>query len=539
MSELAKVTALLKDPSLERRVAAAVVLGAIKAKAPEVREALVALLKSGGPREQRATLDALAATAAKNSIKDMLPFLISSDADVREGATLALTSFGEASVPVIESARETAPDDLRRALDLMLARLGGGAAFTALLENLKESSEELARTAAMEVRHRIKSAPQEDRKEHLAQTLKFLKRKDVREHEEAMVAAVKILGYVEDKKAIEPLLALAVDASLAKNVRTEAVIALRFALGHEKDAPDVVDGLLALVEKDDRDLGRVSMDTLGNLHIPAAMTVRLLALSKNAGIERARFALAALGSIDDKAAKKALVTVLLEGDMERAHIAAQGLMGEELALAPVLAALADVDAAERAVLLSQVLRSLKDKLTRVQVTKLIEATLALVVESRPGYESILRVAREIDGEKMGEGLRALAADLKKKKKADKAELILELLARSGEGSSDDRFAQAMIALKKSKLDTSPTSRARDPALKLIEELVTKNVDVVGLLKKERTVDLDARFYLGFHFVEKGEALGEDLLTEVIEKGGRTKIAKMAKNKLKLEADRDA
>jgi HEAT repeat protein len=539
MSELLKVVALLKDPSPERRVAAAVVLGAIKAKAPEVRDALVALLKSGGPREQRAAIDALAAVGAKAAVKDMLPFLVSSDADVREGTTLALASFGEASVPVIESARETAPDDLRRALDLMLARLGGGAAFSALLENLKESSDELARTAAMEVRHRIKNAPAADRKEHFAQTLKFLRRKDVREHEEAMVAAVKILGYVEDKKAIEPLLALAVDASLAKNVRTEAVIALRFALGHEKDAPEVVDGLLTLVEKDDRDLGRVSMDTLGNLQMPAAMTTRLLALGKTAGIERARFALAALGSIDDKVAKKALVTILLESDMERANIAAQGLTGEELALAPVLAALADVDAAERAVLLSQVLRSLKEKFSRAQVAKLVEATMSLVVESRPGYESILRVAREIDGEKVGDALRALAADLKKKKKSDKAELVLELLARSGEGSSDDRFSQAMIALKKSKLDTSPTSRARDPALKLIEELVAKNVDVVGLLKKERTIELDARFYLGFHFVEQGEALGEDLLNEVIEKGGRTKLAKMAKNKLKLEADKDA
>jgi hypothetical protein len=214
-------------------------------------------------------------------------------------------------------------------------------------------------------------------------------------------------------------------------------------------------------------------------------------------------------------------------------------MGEELALTPVLTALTDVDAADRAVLLSQVLRSLKEKFTRAQVAKLIEATMSFVVESRPGYESILRVAKEIDGEKVGESLRALAADLKKKKKADKAELVLELLARSGEGSSDDRFAQAMIALKKSKLDTSPTSRARDPSLKLIEELVAKNVDVVGLLKKERTIELDARFYLGFHFVEQGEALGEDLLNEVIEKGGRTKLAKMAKNKLKLEADKDA
>lgn len=538
MSELAKVVALLDDGAAERRVAAAIVLGAIKAKPTEVKDGLLGLLKRG-PREQRAALDALAAVGAKQAMKDMLPFLVSSDADVREGATLALASFGEASVAVIEGARESAPDDLRRALDLMLARLGGGAAFTALLENLRESTGDVARQAAMEVRHRIKSAPAAERKEHLAHTLKFLKRKDVRAHEEAMSAAVKILGYVEDKKAIDPLLALATDATLSKTVRTDAVIALRFALGHEKDAPDVVDGLLSLVEDDDRDLGRTAMDTLGNLHMPTAVTARLAALAKTAGIERARFAIAALGSIDDKAAKKALVSILLEGDLERAELARAGLMGVELALPPVLAACESVDVAERAVLLAQIVRSLKDALSKAQVTKLVDVTMALVAESRPGYESILRVAREIDAEKVGDALRALAADLKKKKKADKAELVLELLNKTGEASSDDRFAQAIMALKKSKLDTSPTSRAKDPALKLFEELVAKNVDVVGLLKKERSIELDARFYLGWHFVEQGEAMGEELLGEVVDKGGRSKLAKMAKNKLKLEADKDA
>ena len=39
--------------------------------------------------------------------------------------------------------------------------------------------------------------------------------------------------------------------------------------------------------------------------------------------------------------------------------------------------------------------------------------------------------------------------------------------------------------------------------------------------------------MGFHFTELDHPLGEELLEEVVKKGGRTKVAKMAKNKLAL------
>ena len=38
---------------------------------------------------------------------------------------------------------------------------------------------------------------------------------------------------------------------------------------------------------------------------------------------------------------------------------------------------------------------------------------------------------------------------------------------------------------------------------------------------------------GFHFAEQGHPLGEELLRVVVDKGGRAKIAKMAKSKLAL------
>jgi hypothetical protein len=41
--------------------------------------------------------------------------------------------------------------------------------------------------------------------------------------------------------------------------------------------------------------------------------------------------------------------------------------------------------------------------------------------------------------------------------------------------------------------------------------------------------------VGFHFKEEDHPLGTELLEHVAKEGGRTKIAKMAKNKLGLSA----
>ena len=68
---------------------------------------------------------------------------------------------------------------------------------------------------------------------------------------------------------------------------------------------------------------------------------------------------------------------------------------------------------------------------------------------------------------------------------------------------------------------------------LLGLLVRSNYDVAKALRKDRGVDLDHLYYVGFHFTELDHPVGEELLEEVVKKGGRAKVAKMAKNKLAL------
>src|SRR5262249_59485572 len=103
-----------------------------------------------------------------------------------------------------------------------------------------------------------------------------------------------------------------------------------------------------------------------------------------------------------------------------------------------------------------------------------------------------------------------------------------------EGSTDeDRNALAAAELARGVHDTRPAARAGDESLRLLGALLDRGVDVGAQLRKDKSLELDHLYYVGFHFSEEGHPLGEELLEEVVKKGGRAKVAKMAKNKLAL------
>src|SRR6185436_7863540 len=113
----------------------------------------------------------------------------------------------------------------------------------------------------------------------------------------------------------------------------------------------------------------------------------------------------------------------------------------------------------------------------------------------------------------------------------KALTVLRLLGKTDRATQEDRLDLAVLELKKSVKDTRKETRAGDEALRALGQILQKGgLDVGKALRQDRSVSMDELFYVGFHFAEEGHALGEELLAEVVKRGGRTKLAKMAKNK---------
>ena len=535
MDEVGKIVGLLKSDAIEKRIAAAIVLGELKAKGPGVVEGLASVLESGVSLLQVHALDALARVGAKKALPQIFPLLGQNDDEVRRAATRAIASVGEDVVPLIKERMGTATPEERRALDAALAELGGKDAFSALIKGLASSDADAAKAAALAVRNQIKNADGNKRRSYLAEVERFLadrsKKKDATPG--PIAAAVKILGYLEDEKTIPSLIAYAADEKAHASVRQEAIIAFRFALAQDKPSAKVIDTLVKAAEADDRTLAQTALHTLGSLQIGDETAKRLEKLALHPDFARATFVLELLARMGGAEAARVLTKALVTtGDRRYAEAAAAGLTGKEDAVPALAKALLETTNPDKLWVLRNVLRPTAKKITAALRKQILEEALDRLGKGERNYEAHLDVARDADPDGVAEALRALAAKLRKKDE-NKARVVLSILCKSDRATNDDRYALASLELALSNRDTRPASRAGDESLRILGALLRQGFDVAKSLKKDRALELDHLYYVGFHFAELHHPLGGELLEEVVKKGGRAKIAKMAKNKLAL------
>lgn len=534
MSEVGKIVGLLASDALEKRIAAAIVLGELKAKGPGVIEGLVVALESGVSLLQVHALDALARVGAKRALPQIFPLLSSSNDDVRRAATRTVASVGDEVVPLIKAKMASAGSEERRALDAALAELGGKDAFSALIKGLASSDADAAKAAALAVRQQIKNADGNKRRSYLAEVERFLEsQKKKGGSPGASAAAVKILGYLEDEKTVPMLLQYSGDEKEHASVRQEAIIAFRFALQKDKPSTKVVDTLVKAAEASDRTLAQTALHTLASLQVGDETAKRLEKLAVHADFDRARFVLDLLGRMGGNEAARVLTKVLTQAtDRRYAEVAAASLGGKEDAVPALAKALLETTDPDRAWVLRNVLRPTAKKISSALRKQILDEAITRLGNGERNYEAHLDVARDADPDAVAEALRALAARLRKKDE-NKARVALAILCKSDRATDEDRYTLASLELARSNRDTRPASRAGDESLRLLGTLLRHGFDVARALKKDRVLELDHLYYVGFHFTEEGHALGEELLEEVVKKGGRAKVAKMAKNKLAL------
>ncbi|GAB4204445.1 MAG: hypothetical protein OHK0013_19410 [Sandaracinaceae bacterium] len=537
-----QVAAMLgEDRSPEHRIAAAIVLGELGAKAPEVVKGLVSLLGSDSPPLQRPALIALAKIASAKAVPSILPLLGSRDAEVRKLAVDAVVACGEDVVPIVRERMKCVQGEERKALDAVLARFGDKKeAVHTLLVGLESSDPDVARAVAFELRPRVKEADAKTRRMWLGELSRIIERmkKTPPPSPIPLATAVKILGYLEDEKAMDTLVAFAKEPRTPFAVRQEAVIALRFALAHEELAGEAIDVLVEAAEGQDRMIAQAALMGLVSVELPAKHAARVARLATHPDLERARMAIEKLARQPGAEVTKALVDILAGSvvagaDRRRGELAAKALEGREdagPALASALAATADAD---RANVLRQALRPHLKALPPAAKKKLVQVALERVATGE-GWQAHADVARELDAEAFADGLREQVAKLSKSKKDVRS--VLGLLSRTEGATHEDRYRYASLVLRGSPLDTLPQARGRDESLVLLEDLARRGFDVGAALKKDKALELQHLFYVGFCFVEEGHPLGRELLEHVAKTAGRTKLAKMAKNKLGLAGD---
>ena len=405
-----------------------------------------------------------------------------------------------------------------------------------MLDGLLAKEPDQARQAALRIRATIKEASGNERRSYRAQLEKFIKRDDVQKVPHSLAAGLKILAFLEDEKTLPTLLEYATDESRGVLVRSEATIGLRFALKGAGD--DVLKALINVAHDDERVLAQTALDTLATIEIPDKHLKAFAEVATHRDLVRSSFVIRGLGLMPSKKAAQALVQLLPKVNLRRTELIKDALEPRVSEVsAELVKAMLSLEDSEKTLVIAKLLaRAAKDdkKLIKpAQKKQIAQETIKRLKDGSAGWEALIQVARETDSEAIADGLRDLAQKQKRAKKIDKAISTLTLLKKTEGATPDDGYKLASLLLLQSRQDTSPTARSRDSALVEIEALAKSGYDVLSALKKDKALDNKALFYVGFHFAEKAHILGEELLEEVVKKGGRTKIAKMAKNKLAL------
>lgn len=536
MDPIKRLVELLDDQSPRKRIAAAVVLGELRVKDAQVVARLVEMAKDPLDAFAEPAIEALGQLHALKALPVLLDSLGRSR-DVQGFARTAIAALGEDALPELRARLHDAKPEVRAVLSQLLPAVGGSKSFELTLEGMRDQPWEAINKVALSVRQEARTMSEPQKRVMKTQVDRFLAKKKTLEDETALRGALKVLGFLELADTQDLLLGY-VGAKQAPLVRVEAATALRFACG-KGPTKKALRKLIDLLLDADPLVARAARDSLTVLNIGPEFADELAELCASKDAEVALWAIRHLGALaaglNGSLAAKTLLPVARGGDRARADAAARVLAGLPNGATLLVQALADAEDEVGAQVLSDVLGPLAASLQKKDVKLLLAAGTKNLGSALAIARRQLEPVRATDAEGWGEALRTKAKALRAKDPA-RAELISQMLGRSGVATTADRFEMAVQQLLHHSLDPHPRARQRDPALSELERLHAEGFAVAQAVAKHKQLGDDARYYVGVHFAEKPQFelknVGAELL-EVIAGKGKGKLAKAAKNKMKL------
>jgi hypothetical protein len=592
---------LLDSERVDLRAAAATVLAAVGKADKSVLSALTGRLADPEPTVRRIALDGLADMGAGGIAPKLVPLLHSDDEGLAERAAALLAQQGAAAESTLKKEVAGGPVRARRVMAQLLIRRGTQPALEAVLDQLADSefgeqalqlvraeldqgNDKLGNLVEKCAIERAKDADKELRKvwanaqktaaEATKAATKAAKKSkkangtnghDVDPLRDPAVLAgsaqlsslLRLIGYLARPTTQKMLLDFA-DPEEPRPIRLAAIAGLRriVAQSEAKGTEKVIETLIDYADGDDLAVAQSSVDTLRGARIPESLAKPFAALAKSKNVSAQKLAMERLPAGGGASAVKALVEALGGDDPTARDAAARGLAKAPEAVLPMTRALlaatdeqvtrryAGVIRGHRGHVSNQAIDELVDRVRDIMDTHFKgKATADQIVLERVLAELIADVAPHRHVELLFERARRL----RKAGKSIEAFGSLKPLLRSRADldaaiDDDQRFFLALLSLEAAGEGILRQTHADNPVFEQFSRLAAKGYPVAKLLAKEKDLSDEALYALGFRLIESGDAsneeLGAELLQGIIEERPRSKLAKAAKNKLKLTGHLD-
>jgi len=368
----------------------------------------------------------------------------------------------------------------------------------------------------------------------------------------ALGGLLRLIGYLARPEA-HALLLKYVAPDQPRPIRLAAIGGLRriAAHGEARGNDKVIDVLIELADSDDLAVVQAAVDTLRGARIPEPLAKRFAGLAKSKNALAQKLAMERLPAGGGASVVKALIDALGGDDPTARDAAGRGLAKAPEAVLPATRALLATTDEQIARRYAGVLRSHRGHVSNQAIDELVDrvreyldrhargkATADEIVLERVLAELIADLAPARHVELLFERARRL----RKAGKSVEAFGSLKPLLRSRadiDTAIDDeqRFFLAVLALEAAGDGLLRTTRTDDPVFDQFARLAAKGFPVARRLNREDDVSDDAIYALGFRLLESTDGahqdLGAELLQGIIDERPRSKLAKAARNKLKL------
>jgi HEAT repeat protein len=368
---------------------------------------------------------------------------------------------------------------------------------------------------------------------------------------------LRLIGYLARPSTQKMLLDYA-DVEEPRPIRLAAIAGLRriVAQSEAKGTEKVIEQLIEYADGEDYAVAQSAVDTLRGARIPESLAKTFAGLAKSKNVMAQKLAMERLPAGGGASAVKALVEALGGGDPTARDAAARGLAKAPESVLPVTRALLATTDEQVARRYAGVVRAHRGHVSNQAIDELVERVRELVDRHLKGKATadqlvLERVLAELVADvapaKHVELLFERAKRLRKAGKPVEAFGSLKPLLRSRADldaaiDDDQRFFLAQLALEAAGEGVLRTLSADDPVFAQFARLAAKGYPVAKNLARNGDVTDEQLYALGFRLIESGDAsneeLGAELLQGIIDERPRSKLAKSAKNKLRLTGHLD-
>jgi len=532
---LQKLLNLVEKGTVEQRCAALLVLAALKLDNAQVVKAVGAAIAQPNPVLKDFALRYFEEVKPKSAAPLFVGLLDDPDKDTHERAVRFLSQAGQAAVPAVLQFASGAARSGQINAARVLCAVGGKAAFKGLLQMLVAGTDEFNKTICDLMTPAVRELDAKEQEQLYSEVEAFAAKLDPKGQRPAAVSAMRLMGQMGRAEARRWLFKF-VTPEHHHTLRAHALVALlRCLRDHDLRKEEYAKLFPLLEEAEASEVTRLTIDLLDAHELPEDSRSLLSRLLDSPHPDVQKFALRKMGDFSTPATVRTLIEQLGDPDYRKRDVAANSLRKIPEARAALLRELTACDDASKAWSIAELLPSFEGKWRQDVLIALWKRLHAAINAEDRIQTAFLQVLKLADANYSYQQLAGEAARLAKAKKFKEAAAFLAPLKDFSEFKSEDKFRLALAQMKLH-AHTLATNR-HHPAVDLLADLHRNSAyPLFEALKKDRALEAEDLFNLGFSFVERHgdeRSLGKDLLEYVATKFPRNKIGKNAKNKLKL------